>query len=61
MAVIVQADSKNFNNLDEFCADSWDEATQINLNCYCHKPTYTITAISWPLPLISQLFSHWPF
>ena len=23
--------------------------------------TYTITAISWLPPLISQLFSHWPF
>jgi len=23
--------------------------------------TYTITAISWPPPLISQLFPHWPF
>ena len=23
--------------------------------------TYAIPAISWPPPLISQLFSHWPF
>ena len=23
--------------------------------------TYTIRAISWPPPLILQLFSHWPF
>ena len=23
--------------------------------------TYSNTAISWPPPLISQLFSHWPF
>ena len=32
---MVQVDGKNFNtnNSGEFCADSWDEAAQIDLNC----------------------------
>ena len=60
MAVMVQVDGKDCNNSysGEFCADSWDEATQIYLNC-CLKffpSTYTITVISWPLLLISQFF-----
>ena len=37
LALMVQVDGKNFNNNSgEFCADSqqsWDEATQIDLNC----------------------------
>ena len=54
---------KNFNNNNsgEFFGESWDEATQIDLNCCLLKflpSTYTITAILGCPPLISQLFSH---
>ena len=35
MTVMVQVNGKNFNNNNsgEFCGESWDEATQIDLNC----------------------------
>jgi len=37
MAVLVQVDGKNFNDntLGEFCANSWDEATQTDL-IFCY-------------------------
>ena len=39
MAVMVQVDGKklNNNNSGEFCADSWDEATEIDPNCWKKK------------------------
>ena len=63
--MMVKADGHNFNNNNsgQLCClilALAQNSPQLLLLKFLPS-TYAITAISWPPPLISRLFSHWLF